>query len=139
MKPASIKKFDMLYLGSIVVSLVGVVLGWDTMMADMNTQMSAQGTEMEGMEGIASGAAIGGLALGFAISLLLWALVSVWRVEFVKWILALFAAWGVVSLLLSLGAGVTVATVFAIASTVMGVVAVYFLFQPDAKEWFASK
>ena len=139
MKPVSIKKFDMLYLGSIVVSLVGVVLGWDTMMADMNTQMSAQGTDMEGMEGIASGAAIGGLALGFAISLLLWALVSVWRVEFVKWILALFVAWGVVSLLLSLGAGVTVATVFAIASTVMGVVAVYFLFQPDAKEWFASK
>jgi len=77
MKPASIKKFDKLYLGSILVSLIGIVFGWDTMMTDMNTQIAASGTAVDGMGGIVSGAAIGGIALGLGISLLLWALVSV--------------------------------------------------------------
>jgi len=40
---------------------------------------------------------------------------------------------------LGLGTGFTAAALFALASTVMSVIAVYFLFQPDAKEWFASK
>lgn len=137
MKPASIKKFDMLYLGSIVVSMVSVVLGWGQMTAMMEAELAAQGQQVEAMEGIASGALIGGLVVGFGISLLLWALISVWRIEFVKWVLILFVGWGVVSTLISMGTvPFNLVFILGLVATALSVASVWFLFQPDAKAWF---
>ena len=140
MKPASIKKFDMLWLGSIVVGLIGVVFGWDAMMEQVNQEMAASGLPAEDAEGVAMGAAIFGAGIGIGISLLLWALISLFRIEFVKWIVAIFAALGVIQLVLGFVAGIdTVNAIFGIASTLMGVLAAYFLFNPDATAWFEEK
>ena len=56
MKPGSIRKFDWLYLGSIAVSLLGFVFNYDTIAAQTNAELAAQG-----VEGLSTGVLIGGL------------------------------------------------------------------------------
>lgn len=137
-KPDSIKKFDYLYLGSIVVGLLGLVLGWGTLMEQMNAEMAKSGLDPE--SGAAYGAIIGGVIFGTLISLALWFLISVLRIEFVKWILILFAMWGVFSILTGTAAGmVGMVEIAGIVSTIMSLAAIWMLFKPDAKEWFAAK
>lgn len=136
MKPASIKKFDMLYLGSIVVGLIGFAVNYGTIADQANAELAAAG-----VEGMGSGVMIGGVLVSVAISLALWFLVSVVRIEFVKWILAVFAGWSVLSLLMGVGSELTSSLnlVFGVIGTVLGIAAIWFLFLPDAKAWFAEK
>lgn len=134
MKPASIKKFDLFYLGSIAVGAIGFAIGYDTLVEQTNAQLAA-----EGIEGLGAGAVIASLLLGIAINLALWFLVSVLRIEFVKWIVVLLTAWGVLSLALALGDGLQATMISGIIATILSVIAVWFLFQPDAKAWFAQK
>ena len=135
MRPAAIKKFDMLYLGSLVISVLGVLLNFDTMVEISNDQLMA-----EGLEPMGSGILIAGLAFTVIITLALWFLVSRLRIEFVKYILALFAAYGVYTMVVgSTAEGPMLNLVLGWASTIMSVAAVYFLFTPEAKAWFAEK
>ena len=137
-KPDSIRKFDWLYLGSIVVGMIGLALGWGTLTEQMNQEFIAQGIEPD--SSIATGALIGGFAIGTAISLALWFLISVLRIEFVKWILVLFVLWSLVSLAGGIAlSGFDMIQISGIVSTIMSIAAIYMLFQPDAKEWFAAK
>ena len=133
-KPQSIRRFDMLYLGSIAISLVGVVLTFGDMMEMMQAEMSAQGVDFDG-----TAILIGGFAFGLAINLALWFLVSVLRVEIVKWVIAVFVAYGALSILLAAGTQPWLSIMFGALSTAMMVAAVWFLFRPDSKAWFAEK
>ena len=135
MKPAAIKKFDLLYLGSVAVSLLGVLMVFDTMVEISNDELAAQGIAPMGQ-----GFLIAGLAFWIFISLALWFLVSKLRIEFVKYVLALFAAYGVYTAAMGSGGEAPVVTVIiSWISTMMTVGAVYFLFTPEAKAWFAQK
>lgn len=137
-KPDSMKKFDLLYLGSLAVGLIGLALGWDGLVEQMNAEFVAQGLEPE--SGFATGAIIGGFVLGIGISVALWFLVSIVRIEFVKWILVLFTAYGVLSLVGGIAlAGFDPIQISGIISTLMSIAAVWMLFRPDSKEWFAAK
>ena len=137
-KPASIKKFDYLYIGSVVIGLIGLIIGWDSLVALMDAEFAAQGLDPEGS--FSTTTIIAGFAFGTAISLALWFLISVLRIEFVKWILVLFTVWGVFSLVVGLATtGFAVNQISGIISTIMSVAAIYMLFQPDAKAWFAAK
>ena len=137
MKPPSIKKFDYLYLGSIVVGLIIFALTYQTALDGAQAEMAAAG--QSGIE-VGPGLIIGGLAFGIAINLALWFLVSGLRIEFVKWVLAIFAAWGVLSILTALAMGEAgVAQLLGLIPSVMSIAAIYFLFQPDAKAWFAER
>ena len=137
-KPASIKKFDYLYIGSVVIGLIGLIIGWDSLVALMDAEFAAQGLDPEGS--FATTTIIAGFAFGTAISLALWFLISVLRIEFVKWILVLFTVWGVFSLVVGIATtGFAVNQISGIISTIMSVAAIYMLFQPDAKAWFAAK
>lgn len=137
-KPQSMKMFDFLYLGSIVVGLLGLILGWDILVEQMNAELATQGVESD-VE-MATAAIIGGAAFATAINLALWFLVSILRIEFVKWILALFLAWGIYSMLVGIASvGFSLEQITGIISTIMSIAAIYMLFQPDAKEWFAAK
>ena len=54
--------------------------------------------------------------------------------------IALFTAWSVISVLTAIITGsFNVSQISGIISTVMAVAAIYMLFQPDAKAWFAEK
>ena len=134
MKPASIKKFDLLYIGSIIVGLVGFALNYGAIVDQANAEMAAQG-----VEGVGSGLIVASLLFGIVISLALWFLVSILRIELVKWIIALFTAWSVFSYAISFDPEIDLSIIFGLVSTVMTLAAIYFLFQPDAKAWFEEK
>ena len=135
MKPASVKKFDWLYLGSIIIGLAGVALNYENLVAAADAEMAAQG--VEGM--MTGGFLIVSLLFGVSISLALWFCVSVLRIELVKWVIALFTAWSIVSYIGSFDTRMDLSIISGLVSTVMTIAALYYLFQPDAKAWFAEK
>ncbi|MXO96852.1 hypothetical protein GRI34_10545 [Erythrobacter aquimaris] len=135
MKPAAIKKFDFLYIGSMVVSVLGAVLSFDDLVAISDDQLAT-----EGLPAMGSGVLLIGLAFTIVITLALWFLVSKLRIEFVKYILALFAAYSIFSVAMGSSAEVPMTNLLiGWVSTIMSVAAVYFLFTPEAKAWFAEK
>ena len=93
------------------------------------------------MEGAAGGFLIGSMLVGVAINVALWFLISVLRIGFVKWILLLFVAWGLLSFGISIASGQAPALnlVIGAISSIMVVASVYFLFQPEATAWLAQK
>ena len=46
MKPASIRRFDLLYLASIVLSLVAYLLSFDTLVTNMEARTAATGVHL---------------------------------------------------------------------------------------------
>ncbi len=134
MKPDSIRKFDWLYLGSIAVGLVGILFGYRAMSAQVEAQMTAQGAA-----GLGMGVVIAGLAIGIGISLALWFTISVMRIGFVKWILIALIAWSVYTSFGALAGTFDLALVCGLASTLMSIVAVSYLFRADAEAWFAAR
>ena len=137
-KPASMKLFDLLYLGSLAVGMIGLFLGWDTMIAQMNAELASEGVALD--EAFASNAIVGSFLFGVAISVGLWFLVSVLRIEFVKWIILLFTAYGVVTLATGIARdGFDMIELSGIVSTLMSIAALVMLFRPDSKAWFDAK
>ena len=134
MKPGSIRKFDWLYLGSIAVSLLGFVFNYDTIADQTNAELAAQG-----IEGLSTGVLIGGLLFGTAISLALWFMISILRIELAKWLLLLLTAWSVLTTATAAASVFDSSVAWGLISTIMTIVALWFLFQPDAKAWFAEK
>ncbi len=136
MRPDSIRKFDMLYLGAVALGLINFGIGYETLTAQMNAEMAKTGLETPG-----SGILIGGMLLGVLISLALWFIVSRLRIEFVKWILVLFLVWGLITLAIgpSFTDGIGLIDAIALVIYAMHAAAIYFLFRPDAKAWFAEK
>lgn len=133
MRPESIKKFDMLYLGAVVLGLVNFVLSYGAMKAQMDAELARTGVEM------GSGVLIASVIFGIVISLALWFLISRLRIEVVKWVLVLFFLWGLIGMPALFADGFGPTDIIALATFVMQAAAIYFLFRPDAKAWFAEK
>jgi hypothetical protein len=135
MHPKSIQRFDMLYLGSLAVATVGFFVGYDDSLAQLQTAFAGSGIEI-------GGAALAfGFGFGMAISLLLWWLISSKGSVVAKWILVVLTALSVLGTVFgiqTLLANFTIATVLSLLATVMAIVAIYFLFQPDTKPWFGE-
>ena len=136
MKPASIRKFDLFYWAGVGVGLLGAALTWDQNVALVDRELDTAGFAMEGMGSTAIVLSIG---IGLLINVALWALVSILRIEFVKWIILLLSVWGAISLMQGVVAAPAVSVATGILSTILTFAALYFLFRPDAKEWFAQK
>lgn len=140
MKPASIRKFDWLYWASVIIGLSGLAIGWDTINAQVSSELAATGDEELG-SAITSGAIIVGAVVGAAISIAIWFLISVLRIELGKWVLIAMVLWTLVTLPggIELAGGFSLMHVPSIVSTALTIAAIWFLFQPDAKAWFAEK
>jgi hypothetical protein len=134
MQPESIRKFTLFYLGSLVVSLVATFVGYDILTALVEAQSAATGLAM------GSGAIVAGIALNVAITLLLWYLVARKGFVIAKWIIVLFFLFTVVTSISGIFAGgLAVHEGLSLLAIVLQAAAVYFLFQPDAKAWFAGE
>lgn len=133
MKPASIKMFDWLFRGSLGVTLLGILLNFGTLSAQAETEFAAQGLPEMGM-----GMLIGALLLSLAISLGLWFLISVLRIGLARWALVLLTAWSILTTAKSLELGFDSTMAWGLLATVMTVAAIWFLFRPDARAWFAG-
>ncbi len=127
MRPQSIRNFDKLYLGSMAIGIANIVIGWETSMA-----------ELEAVD-LGIGVMIFGLAFGYGISLLLWYFISREASNIAKWILIVLTAFGVAMMPFSLFELPALELILAVITTGMQLVAIYYLFQPDAKEYFEDK
>ena len=135
MRPKSIIIFDRLFLAVLALSLVNGALSY-----------VAFGQRFQSDPALASSGSFAGplmivsLAFGFGISLLLWFFISRRASDVAKWILVAFTAFGVLGVVQNLrqpmfSPGLLAATV---GLTALQVAAVYFLFRPDARAWFAG-
>jgi hypothetical protein len=133
-QPPSIKRFDIFYLGSLAVYAVGFFLGYDAQVAQVRAQYAAAGVEMN-----PSGILTGSFIVGILIGLALWWFVSSKGSNVARWILVAFFTLGVLGLVYGLTSGslggLTLFSALSVVSTVLSAVAVYYLFQADAKAW----
>jgi len=132
-KPASIRKFDWLYLGSLGVNLIGILFNFDSLSAQAEAEFAARG-----MAGSGTGMLVGTLLIGLAINLGLWFLISVLRIGLAKWALVLLTAWSILTTVKSLSLGLESIMVWGLLSTVMTLAAIGFLFRPESRNWFAA-
>lgn len=131
MRPNSILIFEKLYLATLILGLINSVLNWGNASQILETDPNA--TQL------GSGFLVLTIAGGFLISLLLWYLTARKASSVAKWIITVFFGLGVLALPMSLGSTpVLNIAISGIALIIQGY-AVYLLFRPDAKQWFASK
>jgi hypothetical protein len=125
--------FDRLFLASLALSAVGVVLGWDTMTAQLASEPGV--AEL----GLGSGLIAGMVVAGFAISLLLWFLIAHKASNVAKWILIVLAALGLISVPAMLAGPWDLTAILGIVSYLLEIAALVFLFRDDAKAWFRGE
>ena len=141
MKPKAIRYFSLLFWASVGVSLSSVLIGWSGLIAETATDLTAEGFSQDEAEGIAQVILIGSAAVVLALAALIWFMIARSRIELIKWFLVVLTA---ASFYLAATDIVKAGTVTSfdllnLASSALLVIALYFLFQPDAKEWFAEK
>lgn len=139
MRPKSIVNFEIAALLAVLVGIVNSFLSWDKMMAVQQAKLVAQGQgKMVGMTS--------SLALAMAVIFVLIWLLLIWLVSrkgspAAKWIYAVLAVIALIAGLYGLMQGPvygTVQFVLAIVQDLLSLAALWFLFQPDAKAWFAE-
>ena len=136
-RPASIVNFERCYLGSLVLGFVTLAFSWNAQMAML--QRNPATAQLGG--GALYGSLLFGLVVGAVITLVLWYFAARRGSVVAKWIIVVFFAFGVLVLLNSLSKGTVtpgLGGVLTIANTVLQAVAVWMLFKPDAKAWFAD-
>ncbi len=131
MRPQSIIRFEQIFLASLAVGLINVFLTWDTTMATLQADPNTAA--------LGPNFAYITTAFGFGINLLLWYLVARKAVGFVKWILLVLMVIGLVALPSSFAILPPINLGIALVLTVMQAIAIYMLFRPDAKKWFAGE
>lgn len=129
MRPASITMFDRLYLGGLALGLVNFVVSYDTTMAQIAADPAL--STFGGLPFL-----LGTMAISYTISLLFWYFIARRASNVAKWILVVLTAIGALSLPLSLTQMGTAQLILTLVVFGMQVVAVWFLFRPDAKAWF---
>lgn len=131
MRPPSIIRFDQLYLGSLALELAHLALGYDALIAGMKAN---PGAAERGLDG--PGFWFASLGFAMAILLLPWWLASHRASNVARWILAIVAAFGLVSLSLSLGDLPMLEIIAEVVFSAVEIAAVWFLFRPDSAAWF---
>jgi len=133
MRPSSIVMFDRLFLASLAVSLVSLALNYGVI-----AQQFAGTPEMAAI-GVGVGFFAGILAVSYAISLLLWFLVAHKASNVAKWILVVLAAISLISLPGMLGGPWDLTAILGLASYVLEIAALGFLFRDDARAWLRGQ
>jgi hypothetical protein len=134
MRPTSIVTFDRLYLVATGLGLVNSFMSIDRLQARIEAMPQLRAI------GVGSGVIYGSIAVGAAISLLLWFAVAYKRSALAKWILVAFTALAILNLpsaLRQLGSG-GLGVLVSVAVEALRIVALSFLFRADAKAWFAG-
>ncbi|PXA98770.1 hypothetical protein DMC47_06925 [Nostoc sp. 3335mG] len=135
MRPTSIVRFDRLYLGSIVLGLIGNLVEWPVTIARLTADPATA------ILGSSVPILVGGMiATGALIALLLWYFTAKRASNVARWIVTAFTAFAVGSLFVGYGSGAVVLDaggIIRIVSVALQTAATFFLFRPDAAAWFA--
>lgn len=136
-RPISIINFERSFWASILFGIGGMVLHWTTVVDGLKEDPVLSGSVDVAV--IAVGLA---LAFGFALSLLLWYLISRRANNVAKWIYVVVMGFGIVSTLTSINDPLSpggFALAISLVSTALTAVSVFFLFRPDSRTWFAKE
>lgn len=136
MQPASIVMFERLFLASLALSVVNFVIGYETT-AD---KLAREPALMQ--IGFGGEILIGMMVITTAIYVLLWFLIARKASNVAKWFLVAFTALGAASFLYSLaalGPATNLNVILNLTYYVLAVVAVVFLFKPDAVKWLSHE
>lgn len=132
-RPLSIVNFERCYLGALIVGAVNAALNWQRyleMPAVQQAQASIGGWYLPATTG-----------LGFLIPLLLWYFAARRASVVAKWIVVVLFGLGAFGLLAGFLLGTMAAGlggVLSVVAFVLNAVAVWLLFQPDARVWFGE-
>lgn len=134
-RPPSIVRYERLYLASFVLGLVASATSWSQRSAILGANpVLATATWVLPMT----------QAISIAVALLLWYFTARAPSIVAKWVVVVFAAFGVLSILLSLGtlamgrAANATAVVLSIVTNILYVAAAVQLFADDAQLWFGE-
>jgi hypothetical protein len=133
MKPTSIRRFDFLYLASIALSIVTYLLSYDAMVASVQARTAAAGVQL------GAGTVVITMVVSVGVSLLLWFLVSKRRAVVAKWIIVLFFVLGLTGIPGLIAGGWTLLKTLSELNLLLEAAAIFYLFQSDAKAWFAER
>lgn len=132
-RPVSISKFEVCYLGALVVGAVNSTINWSRYYANPAVRQAETVIGTWYLPTIT--------ALGFLIPLLLWYLAARRASVVAKWIIVVFFGLGALGLLAGIALNsfpTSLAAVLGIAAFVLNAIAVWLLFQPDSRRWFGE-
>lgn len=130
MQPSSIRRFTLFYFASFLVTLAATAANYQGLLATAEAQAGAR---------MGLGVLVAGTVMWAAILLLLWYLVARKGFAIAKWILVLLFLFNVVMASDAFAGGLTLIEGIVLLSLVLQAAAVFYLFQPDAKAWFAGE
>jgi hypothetical protein len=129
MRPESIRRFDLFYLASLALSVLGFILSYDALVARVEAKSAEAGMAL------GFGFAVGIFAFVLTINLLLWFLVSRKRVAIAKWVIALLFVIDLFDLPALVSGGMALLAIIPLLALALRAVAIFYLFQPDSKTW----
>ena len=139
-KPAAIRNFTLLYLGAMVISLIASFMNMDSAAAAIDSQFAEDpNIAAAGLDGSGSTFLMVGLVVGALFNLLMWYLIAVQRLGFLKWVLVVLLAYNVVTAIYAMTSGMAQIGIVGTVTLAMQAAAIYFLFTPEAKAWFAAR
>jgi hypothetical protein len=133
-RPPSIINFERSFWASILIGIVGTLFHWQMMTESVknNPVMSESADMAVTVIGFA-------IVMSFALSSLLWYLIARRASRVTKWIYVLLMGFGSISTLISINdpmAPQGFALALMLVSAAQTFLSIYFLFRPDASEWF---
>lgn len=133
MKPPSIRRFDLLYLASVALSIAAYALSYDSLVANVELRTAAAGIQL------GSGTVLATIAFSIGLGLLLWFLASQRKMAVAKWIIVALFILGLTGIPGLATGGWSVLKTLSAFGLLLQAGAIYYLFQPDAKAWFAGR
>ena len=129
MRPQSIKRFEILYGISLLLSVLGTILSWNATLAQFQ-----QGAGVP----LSPSILIGILVFGYAVALLLLYFTAHRASNVAKWILVAFALLGLIGLPALVMPPLTLIKIVGLLSQLVTIASLVFLFKADTRTWFAG-
>lgn len=139
MRPQSIVRFEQAYLGSVVLWLVNIGVRWKAMLASLEDQRAFAGNAQ--MMDLINTFLIGSVVFLLVLWLLLWYFTARRASEVAKWVVVVLFGLSAISLPFNLASYNIVgmpSTLLSVAVFALNAWAVWLLFRPDARSWFAG-
>lgn len=133
MKPQSIKLFDLFYLGSLFLGLLGFVTGYSTLKRQMMDQAAASGVAISPVVLLVF------YGLGALFGLVLWYLVSRQRLILAKWVIVILFLISLIGVGDYFGGSLPLFEIYSLLALIAQAVAVSMLFRNDAIRWLDGK
>lgn len=124
MRPKAVKLGEQIYAGSIILTVVLAVVGWNEAVA---------------ASGVVTAAVVNAVVIGLTVLLLYLTTRRASRAAL--WLLVMLTAINIAGYLFQVAGGVVATGLFGVlttAQTVLSVVAIVLLFRPSARAWFAA-